>query len=169
MVAVLAILAVVLLVPATGAAALWWFSSKPVDTGAISTTTSSAPSTTSARPSTSVGAVALSGKWTGSYTCSQGRTALELDITSDAAADIEAVFTFGPTADNSAVPAGSFAMRGTLSGQTLSLTGDHWIQRPPGWVMVGLSAAVNGTRPQSISGSVVADGCTTFSITRDPV
>ena len=114
-------------------------------------------------------AAALNGLWRGSYVCNQGPTSLQLTITSSGSGDaVQATFNFFSTPDNT-VPTGSYAMKGTFSGGTLTLHGDHWIQQPQGYYMVGLSANVQGTNPTSLNGKVVDDrgGCTTFSLQRD--
>jgi hypothetical protein len=113
-------------------------------------------------------AAAINGLWKGSYICAQGSTSLQLTITTAGSGDgVQATFNFYSTADNT-VPTGSFAMRGTFSGGVLTLDGDHWIVQPPNYLMVGLTANVQGSKPASITGQVTNGvGCTTFSIQRD--
>jgi serine/threonine protein kinase len=110
---------------------------------------------------------AVVGNWTGTYTCSQGPTNLNLTINDQAGGGITAIFAFG-SASNNSVPPGSFAMKGTYSGGTLTLNPDHWIQRPTDYEMVGLTAHVQGTAPTSISGNVIGQQstCTTFNVAR---
>lgn len=127
------------------------------------------PSTAQTAPAQAGSTAAVTGLWRGSYVCAQGPTSLQLTITPSGSGNaVQATFSFFSTADNS-VPTGSYAMKGTFSGGVLTLNGDHWIVRPPNYVMVGLNADVQGTNPTSISGKVVDSGgaCTTFSIQRD--
>lgn len=112
----------------------------------------------------------LAGEWRGSYFCNQGKTGLTLTVSQDGG-DLTATFDFYPLASNPDVPPGSFAMRGTHTGTRMRLYGDHWLEEPDNYRMVGLSAEVVGKSPRKITGSVTeadgaasSDSCTTFTV-----
>jgi hypothetical protein len=107
----------------------------------------------------------IDGVWEGEYVCNQGATGLRLTVNVISGATTEATFDFYALPENPAVPAGSFAMRGTFS-DTLSLDGDRWIDQPTGYVMVGLRADVPPGPISEISGTVVGTNCSTFSVRR---
>lgn len=149
---------------------------------AASTTTSSTVATTSSTvdPSGATGGAGdsgqsgnpdvLTGRWTGSYTCAQGETALTLDIASVPSArdQVTAVFSFSALPSNPGVPSGEFLLSGTLTDDLLELTPDRWTVQPDsGWAMVGLRGTYAATR-QELTGDVVGPGCTTFNIRKAP-
>lgn len=81
----------------------------------------------------------IDGVWEGAYTCGQGKTGLTLTLDGAADGTVTGTFSFWPRSDNPGVPSGSFAVRGTVTPQgQLSLHGDHWIDQPAGYGMVGL-------------------------------
>ncbi len=106
-------------------------------------------------------------QWTGVYRCSQGVTGLTLTVTRNAgAADATAVFDFYAHPTNPDVPSGSFAMTGAFNQATrqLQLAGDHWLNQPPEYFMVGLEGQV-AADGRSMSGPVVSKGsCTVFAV-----
>jgi len=108
----------------------------------------------------------LDGRWTGSYVCRQGVTALQLDIMSVPAAPglVTAVFTFGPSPDNPNPPSGAFTMSGMFEGDQLTLAGDVWIERPLGYSLVGLAGTYSSVGVQQIKGQVRGTGCGTFTV-----
>lgn len=122
----------------------------------------SAPRTPSARP------VPVVGSWQGTYLCGQGLTRLDLRITSPGGRTLEAVFAFSAHPDNPTVPNGSFSMVGSFEDGRMILRADRWINRPPGYLTVDLTAVVTGDRPAVLSGSVVstAAACTQFVVGR---
>ncbi|MGW2590344.1 hypothetical protein ACWCXC_08750 [Streptomyces sp. NPDC001515] len=111
----------------------------------------------------------VTGEWRGSYFCGQGHTGLTLTISQDDSG-LTATFDFYPLASNPDVPRGSFAMQGTYADARMNLYGDHWIDEPEDYLMVGLSAEVAGKTPHKITGSVTdpdgkaSDSCTTFTV-----
>ncbi|HEX2316033.1 MAG TPA: protein kinase [Thermomonospora sp.] len=119
-------------------------------------------------PNQGAPATAVVGEWKGTYTCTQGLTNISLNITESANGGLEATFRFSPHPSNPSVPSGAFAMKGTFNGGVLDLNGDHWIQQPPGYLMVDLKANVSEPRPMVINGEVDSTGsdCSTFSIRR---
>ncbi len=106
-------------------------------------------------------AMAISGDWEGSYSCSQGLTGLDLTIQSSGTTNtLKATFTFYPLPSNPRSPVGVYEMTGTYhSASQIVLNPSRWIHQPPGFGMVGLVGALSGNK---FSGQVV--GCSTFSV-----
>lgn len=115
-----------------------------------------------------VNAPSFLGSWSGSYTCSQGETALNLEVESDGTdGALVATFAFGPTASNPAVPVGSFRMFGASSGIGFTLAGSDWIDQPSGFEVVDLAGNIVGADGSRLEGDVLGlSGCTTFSLIR---
>ncbi|WP_340538228.1 hypothetical protein [Nocardioides sp. GXZ039] len=111
-------------------------------------------------------AAPLVGTWTGTYTCNQGESALDLEIASSGGGAVTAVFTFGPTETNPDVERGSFAMEGTYQRGELSLVATEWIDKPGDYLTVDLFAIVTEPASDTISGEVRYDGCTDFEVIR---
>jgi hypothetical protein len=139
--------------------------SKPLAPRSTSTTRSSGGSSSDGQ----VPVASLEGTWEGTYTCGQGETGLKLTIgkatASGKAADV--TFDFFPTAGNSSVPTGSYEMglEYSPSAGALMFTPVKWIQQPDGYEMVPL--IVQGTPgPDKMTGKVMSDACTTFTVTR---
>jgi hypothetical protein len=119
------------------------------------TSTGSAPASTDSSEGT------LSGAWTGSYTCNQGKTGLVLAF-AGTNSDLFAAFSFYALPENPTAKSGEYIMRGTYANGTLSLHGDHWIKQPTGYQMVDLRST-NVTSKQ-ITGTVVFTDCSTFTV-----
>jgi hypothetical protein len=114
---------------------------------------------------TAPAAVAVEGRWSGTYVCNQGRTGVQLTITGSGDDAVKAVVDFYPVASNPGVANGSYEMVGSYSAAGgLVLNPDYWISEPPGYEMVGLTAPP--PRGGAMSGSVQGDNCSTFSVTR---
>jgi outer membrane biosynthesis protein TonB len=98
--------------------------------------------------------------WVGRYSCAQGATALRLAINATTDTTVTATFTFGPLPENPGVRRGSFRMVGQARASGASVEYDlrptAWIDRPDGYVMVGVSATKNGA---SLHGTIRAAGC----------
>ena len=112
---------------------------------------------------------AVLGTWSGTYSCGQGLTRVDLEISPAAQTGnlLAAVFRFGPDRTNPDVPEGAFQMRGAFSDGELELVGTTWLKQPRGYVTIDLSAKVLENAPQMIRGTVDnAPECTTFEITR---
>ncbi|HWJ80755.1 MAG TPA: hypothetical protein VNS55_00855 [Nocardioides sp.] len=131
--------------------------------GSSPTVSASAPSLT-APPAVDTSAVV--GTWQGTYTCAQGATGLSLDIRATSDKGLEATFHFRKIPQNPDVPEGSYAMKGFLVNGKLRLRRQAWIDRPQGYVMVGLNARVTDPAPQRLTGTVSNVGCQGFTITR---
>ena len=88
-------------------------------------------------------ATPLTSTWVGIYDCSQGETALALDLTGDADGGVKGSFRFGPTDGNPDVPEGSYRVTGAhyVDGR-FSLLGERWENRPPDYVMVDVEGAI---------------------------
>jgi len=109
--------------------------------------------------------------WRGFYECAQGRTAVQLTLDVDTDGAVNAVFDFGPHADNPGVPPGSYRLKGRSrdEGRTiqLELEPDRWISQPANYEMVGVSATV-GSRRQRMKGRITNPACSTFDVRRMP-
>ena len=119
-------------------------------------------STASAPSSTDSSTVSLSGAWRGSYTCNQGKTGLILAL-AGTNSNLYAAFSFYPLAENPTSQSGEYIMKGTYSGGTLVLKGDHWIKQPDGYQMVDLHST--SVTAKQINGTVDFSGCSTFTLT----
>ncbi|WP_353946603.1 serine/threonine-protein kinase [Streptomyces sp. HUAS MG91] len=120
----------------------------------------------SASPSDSTETEDLSGQWDGSYLCNQGITGLSLTIEQHGDGTADAVFSFYPAPSNPGVPRGSFAMEGTYAGGVLTLRASRWINQPPDYAAVNLSATYDTSTPDHLDGLVYGANCTTFSTER---
>jgi hypothetical protein len=100
-------------------------------------------------------------EWVGRYVCAQGETDLDLHIDRVMGDSLEATFEFshGPSGAG-----GSYKMRGTIApnGQ-VTLTPGAWIDRPSGYMSVGMHGDVRGTR---FAGRMDHESCTTFDLRR---
>ena len=108
----------------------------------------------------------VAGRWKGTYTCAQGLTGFDLDISEEGGGAVSAVFSFGPVESNPDVPNGSYSMTGRFDPRSLTLTPQAWIEKPAGYVMVGLVADLPGDDPDVLSGTVTSSACTTFRVAR---
>lgn len=108
---------------------------------------------------------ALSGTWEGDYDCAQGITGLRLTLLARDKGLLLATFAFHPVPENSAVPTGSFAMRGSYSTNALVLRQDYWIDQPAGYLMVDLSSTYQDRTPSTLTGRIGAGtGCGDFTV-----
>jgi hypothetical protein len=131
---------------------------------------STRPSTPSRRPTSKPGSAdltALVGTWEGEYTCGQGETGLKLTIKEPEGDALPATFEFFPLPENPSAKAGSYTMRGRLSGDRMVFRQEKWIEQPPGYVMVDLEVTSPITEDAtSLSGDVRSDNCKGFSVRR---
>jgi hypothetical protein len=109
-------------------------------------------------------------EYVGYYGCDQqGVAALQLRITdSDGGGVQTAVFRFGPLPLNPNIATGEFLMAGQvdLESGMLSLYPVRWIDRPPGYVMVGL-VGTSTDHGYDFEGTVTGvPGCGSFSVSR---
>ncbi len=100
-------------------------------------------------------------EWVGRYVCAQGETDLDLHVDRVMGDSLEATFEFshGPSGAG-----GAYKMRGTIApnGQ-VTLTPGAWIDRPSGYVSVGMHGDVQGAR---FAGRMDHASCTTFDLRR---
>ena len=87
----------------------------------------------------------LHSKWEGHYQCSQGVTAMHLELTAQRDGKLTAIFEFGPTPENPTVPTGAYRLQGTIrvgKGGTfeIALAPHEWLVEPDGYIMVSFSA-----------------------------
>jgi hypothetical protein len=104
--------------------------------------------------------------WSGSYTCGQGLTALDLSISHHPAThELTALFHFSEHGQNPGVPSGCFTMRGDYESESgrVTLYQETWIDRPVLYVMVDLDGSVDG---DVLEGSVLGPGCSDFTLER---
>jgi murein DD-endopeptidase MepM/ murein hydrolase activator NlpD len=102
---------------------------------------------------------ALHGLWTGTYTATQGETALDLTL-SEENGNLYAHFSFGPLVTNPTVPEGSFYMDVEFNPNTkeIILAGREWVTRPlqpRKYYMVDLNGIVS-SNIKEINGDVLA-------------
>jgi hypothetical protein len=111
------------------------------------------------------------GEWTGKYVCGQGVTAIRLVVLPTGAGGARAVAHFFATPENPRVPEGCFALTGLFDQVTgeFSLRPARWIVRPRSYSMPGLSGMVDGSGKAFGGRMSGVKGCSTFSLTRDPV
>ncbi|MEU8271336.1 WD40 repeat domain-containing protein, partial [Sphaerisporangium sp. NPDC049002] len=128
-----------------------------------------APRTAAAPATPASSSFDLAGVWHGTYECPQGETSLRLTVSPPAAGgSLSARFDFGPTPGNASVPRGAFTVHGRIAGGQLRLLPGHWLERPPGWSMVGLTAPLQDApaRPTHLEGHMLNPACGTFRLAR---
>jgi hypothetical protein len=108
-------------------------------------------------------------EYVGFYGCGQGPTALHLRITkNEDDGSQRATFSFGPLPLNPNVESGEFLMSGyvDLENGFLSLYPVRWLDRPPGYMMVGLRGT-SSNHGYNFEGEVTGGpGCGYFSVNR---
>ena len=108
----------------------------------------------------------LTGTWSGTYTCPQGVTQLNLGLVQKPDGAINGIFEFSPAPGDEGAGAGSFTLAGRVSGSSLILRGDRWIDRPANYEMVDLTARLSASDPDVIRGEISAPGCGGFIVRR---
>jgi hypothetical protein len=121
----------------------------------------------SAPPQSNAAALPPRSAWEGRYVCAQGVTGLVVTIDPIGAEEVAATFRFFAVAENPSVPSGSYTMRGVLSAGTgaVQLVPERWIQRPPGYVMVGMTGLFD-LRSGVMQGRIDAPSCGPFELRR---
>ncbi|MFD4431774.1 hypothetical protein [Nocardia sp. NPDC058497] len=114
-----------------------------------------------ANPAPSVELSAITGTWVGSYTCNQGTTGLTLTVQPSGRTE----FAFYPLPTNPKAMSGRFEMRATTDSGRLEFQQVRWIERPGAYLMVDLQPTRHDDTV--LSGNVRADGCSTFSVSRN--
>lgn len=87
----------------------------------------------------------LLSKWRGTYRCSQGASAMYLELVAKPNGKLTAVFSFGPTPDNPLIENGAYRLTGTIrAGREgtfeIALDPLEWIVAPDGYIMTPMSA-----------------------------
>jgi hypothetical protein len=108
--------------------------------------------------------------WQGEYECAQGPTAVRLGLDVARTGDARATFEFSALANNPGVPHGLYRMRGKLrmiggGSFELALVPDEWIERPPGYVMVGLTVVSDRER-RGLIGHIDNPQCGNITLSR---
>ncbi len=132
--------------------------------------TPAAPAPAPFKPSAPAAATGFSGSWTGTYTCAQGLTGIDIMFDAPANGEITAVFSFYAVASNPGVPSGRFRVVGTAPGpgdRQLTLFPDAWIQRPTGYAMVGVDLQLTPDGKAMRGKLSGAPGCTTALLGRN--
>jgi len=124
------------------------------------------PASPAAGPRSALSPARLTGTWTGTYLCPQGRTGLRLVLRAASNGALAATFDFYPVDGNPGVPSGSFTLTGSYSAQGFRLRPGHWISKPPDYLMVSLTGPAPGKNDTTLTGAVTGPGCTTFSVSR---
>ena len=140
------------------------------------------PGTASARPSPAL-PLAKDGedlplhrgqRFTGTYVCAQGKTALTFVFDGVRAGTDEGVyldvtfeFSYDGASSGTTAAEGSAHMKGTFDPKThrLRLHAEEWIEQPPGYSLVDFSGTV--ARTGVYSGRVEGPGCTSFTASPD--
>jgi hypothetical protein len=107
----------------------------------------------------------VAGTWKGSYLgCTQGPTGLTLIVTpaGKTGNQLAAKFEFHALPSNSAVPPGSYTMKGYLFPGVVVLYASKWIKQPSGYITVDLA----GPLPKAGRFSGAVSSCSTFSLKR---
>lgn len=106
---------------------------------------------------------ALQGTWRGKYRCGQGLTGLDLVISIEGDA-LYATFSFYPIPENSDIPSGAFTMTGHYTKSRLNLRQQSWLDKPSGYKMVDLSAALSDVSSKRLKGTIDSERCGRFDV-----
>lgn len=104
-------------------------------------------------PDTFVAPDGTIGLWRGTYKCGQGMTGLDLTVEPAPGGGLVAEFYFYAIPSNPEVPSGRFRMSGSVTPSgvvRLLASDDNWIDRPPGYLVVGLVGSISsdGAQPR---------------------
>jgi hypothetical protein len=129
--------------------------------------TTAGPGCTTFRVQRAAGSPAAStaaGTWTGTYTCAQGLTGLQLTIKAAAGDALRATFAFSPVPSNPSVPSGSYSMTGFIDPAGIFLDASQWIKQPPGYDMVNIVGDLPAGHNTRLAGSI--PGCSDITLKR---
>jgi len=109
-------------------------------------------------------------EWRGEYECAQGLTTVRLGLDVARTGEATATFEFSEHPTNPGVPHGSYRMRGKLrmiggGSFELALAPSEWIERPPGYVMVGLTVVSDRDR-HGLLGHIDNPQCGNITLSR---
>ena len=128
-------------------------------------TTRGPRATPSTRPTPSL-QQELTGTWSGTYTCAQGLTGVQLEISAAADGTATGTFSFFAVAGNPGVPAGKWTMTGIYSAGGVQFTPGRWIVQPANYVTVGFKAGPLTGGGKTLSGIITYPDCTTINVTK---
>lgn len=97
---------------------------------------------------------------TGSYYCAQGDTDLTLRVLSLAGSSLRVEFVFRHEPSRAA---GRFTLVGECVGEHVTLRPEAWIERPAGYIMVGMEG--DAERGGRFAGRMTHPSCGAFSVT----
>ncbi|MBI4917353.1 MAG: hypothetical protein HY825_16055 [Acidobacteria bacterium] len=114
------------------------------------------------------------GSWRGTYKCGQGMTGLDLLVEQNRGSGLVAEFYFYAVPGNPGVPSGRFRMSGSVTPAgvvRLLASDDEWIDRPPGYIVVGLTGSISSEGTMFTGEVVEGDGrpsaaCSAFTLVR---
>jgi hypothetical protein len=109
-------------------------------------------------------------KWTGMYRCSQGWSAVVLDLIAQPDGKLDATFTFGPTPENPTIPMGVYRLSGTIrafkeGAFQIVLVPTKWVDQPTGYIMVPMSAT-SSRKWQRLVGTIDHPTCGELDVRR---
>ncbi|MDQ3335800.1 MAG: hypothetical protein M4D80_11580 [Myxococcota bacterium] len=112
----------------------------------------------------------LHSKWTGVYRCSQGLTAMYLELTAKPDGNVTAIFEFSATAETPTTATGAYRLAGTIrAGREgtfeIKLDPLEWIMAPDGYIMVSL-AATSSRKWQRLVGTIKHPACGELDVRR---
>jgi hypothetical protein len=112
----------------------------------------------------------LKSMWRGTYRCSQGLTAMYLELTAQPDGALAAIFEFSPTPENPQTPTGAYRLVGTIrAGREgtfqIVLEPSEWIMQPDGFVMTALSAT-SSRRWKRLVGKIHHPACGELDVRR---
>lgn len=111
----------------------------------------------------------FAGIWSGTYTCAQGLTGVTFAFDPPSGGEISAVVSFFPVEANPGVPAGRFRVTGPAPApgdRAMVFYPDGWIEKPPGYVMVGFELRLSADDMALRAKLSGAPGCTTALLGR---
>lgn len=135
---------------------------------AVAEPTSGAAPTTTTTESKTVDLRGLSGVWVGTYFCSQGETAVQLNISPGDTTDVlNVIQAFGPTENNPNVPHGENTMTASMVDGSLLFVPGKWINQPKDYISIPISIpGPIDVQTRTLSGRRLGAGCTTLTVSR---
>jgi hypothetical protein len=112
----------------------------------------------------------LHSKWSGVYRCSQGLSAMYLELTAKPDGKLTAIFEFSATPDNPTTATGAYRLVGTIrAGREgtfeIALDPLEWILAPDGYIMVSL-AATSSRKWKRLVGAIKNPACGGLDVRR---